>query len=118
MAFIPEVPYEAAEPTLRESCDKIWDVLGFLPHFWQAQGTRPETVRASLGLWAQIYRSGGALTGVKRGNRSRRVGCELELLEGFGNFLTRIYSLSYQGRKLGFRALPRPLVKIDWIVVD
>jgi len=58
MAFVPEVPYEKADPTLRDSYDKILEVPGFLPHFWQAQGTQPETVRASLGLWAQIYRSG------------------------------------------------------------
>ena len=77
VAFVPEVPYEKADSTLRDSYDKILEVFGFLPHFWQAQGTQPETLRASLGLWAQIYRSGvlpsGAHLERERAERNRLV---------------------------------------------
>ncbi len=58
MAFVPEVPYEKSEGTLRHSYDQILEVFGFLPHFWQAQGTRPDVIRTSLDLWYQIYRTG------------------------------------------------------------
>lgn len=58
MAFVPEVSYEQSAGNLRESYDQLLDVFGFLPRFWQAQGTRPEIVRANLDLWHQLYRTG------------------------------------------------------------
>ena len=58
MAFVPEVSYEESSGSLRESYDQVLEVFGFLPRFWQAQGTRPEIVRASLDLWHRLYRTG------------------------------------------------------------
>lgn len=58
MPFVPEVTYEQSTGSLRESYDQILEVFGFLPHFWQAQGTRPEIVRSSLDLWHHLYRTG------------------------------------------------------------
>ena len=58
MTFIPEVTEEQAGPELRECYDKIREVFGWVSRFWQAQGSRPDLVRASLELWAVLYRSG------------------------------------------------------------
>lgn len=58
MPYIAEVPENQADVSLRESYRKISDLFGFLPHFWQAQGSRPDIVRASLELWRLIYRTG------------------------------------------------------------
>ncbi|MDA2913363.1 peroxidase-related enzyme [Acidobacteriia bacterium AH_259_A11_L15] len=61
MTFIPEVSEEQAGVELRQSYAQIREEFGFLPHFWQAQGSRPDVVRASLVLWHAIYRTDGAL---------------------------------------------------------
>ncbi|MFQ5777789.1 MAG: carboxymuconolactone decarboxylase family protein [Terriglobia bacterium] len=58
MAYIAEVSEEQAEGGLRESYARIRQEFGFLPHFWQAQGSRPDIVQASLELWRVIYRAG------------------------------------------------------------
>ncbi len=58
MAYIPEVSDEQATPELRRSYAEIRNEFGFLPHFWPAQGSRPDVVRAELDLWRLIYRTG------------------------------------------------------------
>lgn len=58
MAFIPEVTEEQADQNLRRSYDQIRETFGFLPHFWQAQGSRPDVVSAGLEHWRTIYRTG------------------------------------------------------------
>ena len=58
MAFIPEIPPERADPGLGQSYNQIQEVFGFLPHFWQAQGSRPDVVQAGLEYWRTIYRTG------------------------------------------------------------
>ncbi|MFQ5664441.1 MAG: carboxymuconolactone decarboxylase family protein [Terriglobia bacterium] len=58
MAYVPEVSEEQADAGLRQSYEQIKQEFGFLPHFWQVQGSRPEIVRASVALWRLIYRTG------------------------------------------------------------
>lgn len=58
MTFLPLVPPQEAVGTLRQSYNEILELFGFLPHFWQAQGARPDIVQASLELWRLIYRTG------------------------------------------------------------
>lgn len=58
MTYIPEVSQEQADAGLRQLYAQIQQEIGFLPHFWQAQGSRPDVVRASLELWHAIYRAG------------------------------------------------------------
>jgi uncharacterized peroxidase-related enzyme len=58
MAFISEVAEEQADASLRQSYAHIREMFGFLPHFWQAQGSRPDILRANLELWRLIYRTG------------------------------------------------------------
>lgn len=58
MAHIPEVPEEKADPTLSQLYASIREQFGFLPHFWQAQGSRPDVVAAGVELWRVIYRTG------------------------------------------------------------
>ncbi len=58
MAHIAEVSEEQADQVLRQLYAQIRLEFGFLPHFWQAQGGRPDIVRASLELWRSIYRTG------------------------------------------------------------
>ena len=58
MAYISEVSEDQADASLREKYDRIRREFGFLPHFWQVQGSRPDVVRAGLELWRVIYRSG------------------------------------------------------------
>lgn len=58
MSFIPEVPEEQAGPGLRQSYSDIRETFGFLPHLWQAQGSRPDVVRTGLDYWRAIYRAG------------------------------------------------------------
>lgn len=58
MAFIPEVTEEQACQSLRQSYGEIRSTFGFLPHFWQAQGSRPDVVRTGLDFWRVIYRTG------------------------------------------------------------
>lgn len=58
MSFIVEVAEDQAGPDLLGSYQKIRELFGFLPHFWQAQGSRPDIVHASLELWRLIYRTG------------------------------------------------------------
>lgn len=58
MTYIAEVSEDQASPELRRSYAEIQNEFGFLPHFWQAQGSRPDVVRAALDLWRLIYRTG------------------------------------------------------------
>lgn len=58
MAFIPEVPEEQAGPGLRQCYSDIRETFGFLPHLWQAQGSRPDIVRTGIDYWRTIYRTG------------------------------------------------------------
>ena len=58
MSYIPEVSEEQADANLNQLYAQIREEFGFLPHFWQAQGSRPDVVQASLDLWRVIYRTG------------------------------------------------------------
>ncbi len=58
MAFIPQVSEEQADTGLRQLYAQIRQEFGFLPNFWQAQGSRPDLVQASVELWRVIYRTG------------------------------------------------------------
>jgi uncharacterized peroxidase-related enzyme len=58
VGHIAEVSEAEAGPELRELYAQIQQEFGFLPHLWQAQGRRPELVRAGLALWRAIYRAG------------------------------------------------------------
>lgn len=58
MAFIPEVTEKQADQSLRQCYSEIRDVFGFLPHFWQAQGSRIDIVRTGFAFWRAIYRTG------------------------------------------------------------
>lgn len=58
MAFISAVSEEQADAGLQETYAQIKKELGLLPHFWQAQGSRPEIVRAGWELWRVLFRTG------------------------------------------------------------
>jgi len=58
MAFIPEVSEEQADPTLRQVYARIRKDFGFLPHLVQAQGSRPDVVRAFDETYQAIFRQG------------------------------------------------------------
>lgn len=58
MAFIPQVSEEQADAGLRQLYAQIRQEFGFVPNLWQAQGSRPDLVRASVELWRIIYRTG------------------------------------------------------------
>lgn len=58
MAYIPEVSEQQADAGLRRLYDQIRQEFGFVPHFWQAQGSRPDVVEASLQLWRSLYQQG------------------------------------------------------------
>ncbi len=93
MAFIPEVPEEEAGPELQQSYTKIREAFGWLPHFWQAQGSRPELMRANLELWGLLYRSGVLPSALKEemmlvvsavNSSSYCIAAHLELLQRLG----------------------------------
>ncbi len=65
MTYISEVPEEKADANLRQIYAQIREEFGFLPHFWQAQGSRPDIVRVSLELWRLIYRTGALASALK-----------------------------------------------------
>ncbi len=58
MAYIADVPLAKAEGPTQLIYREILSAFGFLPHFWEAQGTRPDLMRANVELWGKIYRSG------------------------------------------------------------
>jgi uncharacterized peroxidase-related enzyme len=58
MAFIPEVSEEQADPGLRAVYDSIRKDFGFLPRLVQAQGSRPDVVRAFDETYQAIFRRG------------------------------------------------------------
>lgn len=58
MAFISEVPEEQADPALRQTYAQIRQELGFLPHLWQAVGSRPDILRVSMEFWHLLFRKG------------------------------------------------------------
>ena len=58
MAFIPEVSEEQADPGLRQVYQSIRKDFGFLPRLVQAQGTRPDVVRAFAETYQAIFRKG------------------------------------------------------------
>lgn len=57
MAFIPEVSEEQAGAELRPIYAAIRQDFGFLPHLMQAQGSRPDIVRATFELYRSIFAS-------------------------------------------------------------
>ncbi len=65
MTYISEVPEEKADANLRQIYAQIREEFGFLPHFWQAQGSRADIVRVSLELWRLIYRTGALPSALK-----------------------------------------------------
>lgn len=65
MAYIPEVSEEQADATLRPLYALVREEFGFLPRFWQAQGSRPDVVEASLQLWRSLYHRGALPRAVK-----------------------------------------------------
>jgi uncharacterized peroxidase-related enzyme len=58
MAFIPEVSEEQAGEDLRQTYAHIRDDFGFLPRLVQAQGSRPDVVRAFFDQYRSIFRRG------------------------------------------------------------
>ncbi len=58
MAYIADVPLAKAEGPTQLIYREILSAFGFLPHFWEAQGTRPDLMRANVELWGKIYRNG------------------------------------------------------------
>lgn len=58
MAFIAEVSEEQADASLRQLYSQIRQEFGFLPHYWQVQGSRPDIIRVSLEFWRLVNRTG------------------------------------------------------------
>ncbi len=58
MVYIADVPLAKAEGPTLLIYREILGAFGFLPHFWEAQGTRPDLMRANVDLWGKIYRNG------------------------------------------------------------
>lgn len=93
MAFIPEVPEEQADPGLRQIYEAIRSDFGFLPRLVQAQGTRPDVVRAFYENYRAILRQGSLSPALKEkigivvsavNSNSYCIVAHLEILQGLG----------------------------------
>jgi uncharacterized peroxidase-related enzyme len=107
MAYVNEIDASSAGPKLRELYRAIETQMGFLPHYFQALGAKPEMVEAQLTLNDAVMGDGALPNVVKEqigivvsgiNSSSYCIAIHMELLRRFGveKNLARKLAVDYQ----------------------
>ncbi len=65
MAYVNEVGVSKAEPRLRAIYDRLQKMLGYVPHYFQSLGAKPEVIEAQLAMDSAIMAEGALSTSIK-----------------------------------------------------
>jgi len=107
MPFVNEIEKAQAEPGLREIYAKLEKDLGFLPHYFQTLGPKPDVIQSQLALNSAVMSDGELPLVLKEqiglvvsglNSSSYCIMFHMELLRGFGveKALARKLSADYE----------------------
>jgi uncharacterized peroxidase-related enzyme len=65
MAYVNEVDVSKAEPRLGAIYERLQEMLGYVPHYFQALGTKPDVIEAQLAMDGAVMAEGALTTSVK-----------------------------------------------------
>lgn len=65
MAYVNEVEVSEAEPRLKSIYERLQKMLGYVPHYFQALGAKPDVIEAQLSMDGAVMAEGALTTSVK-----------------------------------------------------
>ena len=65
MAYVNEVEVSEAEPRLKSIYERLQKMLGYVPHYFQSLGAKPEVIEAQLAMDSAIMGEGALSTSIK-----------------------------------------------------